>query len=163
MMPQKDSPSFLQLAEDGLLVVSLFLMALIPVVEFAGRRWFGAGIAGASDYLRHLTLWVGFIGAAAASREGRHLRIVSDTSWLPPKIQVAARCYRALFLAVVCFALAAAVVELVVSEAPMGLEPVARHFPRRNRIIAGLSRAVPLICIRFPSASRWADRCTPAS
>ncbi|MGM0585402.1 MAG: DNA-processing protein DprA [Pseudomonadota bacterium] len=33
----------------------------------------------------------------------------------------------------------------LVSEAPMGLEPQARHFPRRNRVIAGLSRAVVLI------------------
>lgn len=33
----------------------------------------------------------------------------------------------------------------LVSEAPIGLEPQARHFPRRNRIIAGLSRAVVLI------------------
>jgi DNA processing protein len=31
------------------------------------------------------------------------------------------------------------------AEAPMGLEPQARHFPRRNRIIAGLSSAVVLI------------------
>lgn len=34
---------------------------------------------------------------------------------------------------------------VVLSEAPMGLEPQARHFPRRNRIISGLSLAVVLI------------------
>lgn len=33
----------------------------------------------------------------------------------------------------------------LVSEAPMGLEPQTRHFPRRNRIIAGLARAVVVI------------------
>jgi len=33
----------------------------------------------------------------------------------------------------------------VVSEAPIGLAPQGRHFPRRNRVIAGLSRAVILI------------------
>jgi DNA processing protein len=33
----------------------------------------------------------------------------------------------------------------IVSEAPPGFEPQARHFPRRNRVIAGLSRAVVLI------------------
>lgn len=33
----------------------------------------------------------------------------------------------------------------VVSEAPPGFEPQARHFPRRNRVIAGLSRAVVLV------------------
>ncbi|MEC9435411.1 MAG: DNA-processing protein DprA [Pseudomonadota bacterium] len=33
----------------------------------------------------------------------------------------------------------------LISEAPMGTDPQARHFPRRNRVIAGLSRAVVLI------------------
>lgn len=33
----------------------------------------------------------------------------------------------------------------VVSEQPMGLVPQARHFPLRNRIIAGLSRAVVVV------------------
>ena len=33
----------------------------------------------------------------------------------------------------------------LLTEAPPGLEPMARHFPRRNRIIAGLSDAVLLV------------------
>ncbi len=34
---------------------------------------------------------------------------------------------------------------LIVSEMPMGLQPQARHFPRRNRIVAGLSEAVIVV------------------
>jgi DNA processing protein len=34
---------------------------------------------------------------------------------------------------------------LLLSEQPMGLEPQARHFPTRNRIIAGLAQAVVVI------------------
>ncbi|MCL4105184.1 UNVERIFIED_CONTAM: hypothetical protein GTU68_018891 [Idotea baltica] len=34
---------------------------------------------------------------------------------------------------------------VLLSEQPMGLTPQARHFPRRNRIISGLSRAVIVI------------------
>ena len=32
-----------------------------------------------------------------------------------------------------------------VSEQPMGMEPQTRHFPQRNRIVAGLSRAVVVV------------------
>ena len=32
-----------------------------------------------------------------------------------------------------------------ISEQPMGMEPQARHFPQRNRIISGLSRAVVVV------------------
>lgn len=34
---------------------------------------------------------------------------------------------------------------LLLSEAPMGLAPQGRHFPRRNRIVSGLSRAVIVV------------------
>ncbi|QDL90633.1 DNA-protecting protein DprA [Paroceanicella profunda] len=34
---------------------------------------------------------------------------------------------------------------LLLSEAPLGEQPTSRHFPRRNRIVSGLSRAVVLV------------------
>jgi DNA processing protein len=34
---------------------------------------------------------------------------------------------------------------LRISEQPIGLEPVAHHFPRRNRIVSGLARAVVVV------------------
>ncbi|SPJ24772.1 DNA-processing protein DprA [Palleronia abyssalis] len=33
----------------------------------------------------------------------------------------------------------------LVSEQPMGMKPIARHFPRRNRLISGLARAVVVV------------------
>ena len=34
---------------------------------------------------------------------------------------------------------------MVIAEAPLGTAPQARHFPRRNRIIAGLSMGVVVV------------------
>lgn len=42
---------------------------------------------------------------------------------------------------------------LVVSDMPLGTEPVARLFPKRNRIIAGLSRAVVLVEAKLQSGT----------
>lgn len=42
---------------------------------------------------------------------------------------------------------------LIISEAPLGATPQARHFPRRNRIISGLSKGVIIIEAAIKSGS----------
>jgi TRAP-type C4-dicarboxylate transport system permease small subunit len=59
--------------EDTLAVASLLAVALLPVTEFLLRAVFGTGIPGNAVYVANLTLWVGFVGAMIASREGNHL------------------------------------------------------------------------------------------
>ena len=48
---------------------------------------------------------------------------------------------------------------LILSEAPMGLQPQGRHFPRRNRIVSGLSRAVVVIEAAERSGSLITAQC----
>ncbi len=108
--------------EDGVLAIALLLMALIPVVELIGRTWFASGISGATEYLQHLTLWIGFLGAMLATREGTHLQIATAAHWLPPRIGRVAVYLTACISVAVCAALFAASVQLVVAEAP-GLPP----------------------------------------
>lgn len=42
---------------------------------------------------------------------------------------------------------------LVVAESPLGMEPLARHFPRRNRIVSGLSAGVIVVEATLNSGS----------
>ncbi|OEU81167.1 MAG: hypothetical protein BA872_07580 [Desulfobacterales bacterium C00003060] len=93
-------------------------MALIPVVEFVGRTWFSVGIAGATDYVQHLTLWIGFLGAMLATREGKHLKIAAAAEWLPARVNCVVDCLVAFISAAVCAGLFGASLQLVVAEAP---------------------------------------------
>jgi tripartite ATP-independent transporter DctM subunit len=56
-------------------VIALAAMVLLPLIEIVSRRIVGEGIPGSIGYVQHLTLWVGFIGAALAAREKRHLAL----------------------------------------------------------------------------------------
>lgn len=76
--------------ENGAGVTALLLMAFLPVAELLLRSLFDTGITGSSEYVQHLTLWVGFIGAMLASREGRHLSLSSGVKIFPKKYAGAA-------------------------------------------------------------------------
>ena len=108
--------------EDAILVIALLVMALIPVVELVGRTWFSIGIPGATEYVQHLTLWIGFLGAMLASREDKHLKIGAAVIWLPVRVSRVVDCAGAFISAAVCAGLFGASLELVVAEAP-GLPP----------------------------------------
>jgi len=49
-------------------------MVVLASVELVLRR-FGGGLSGAGPIVQHLTLWLGFLGAAVAAREGRLLSL----------------------------------------------------------------------------------------
>lgn len=93
-------------------------MAIIPATELLGRKWFGRGIPGATEYLRHLTLWVGFLGAALATRMDRHLKLGVTTSWMAPGVKKAAHLTAHFFATAVCTGLVGAGLQSVIAQAP---------------------------------------------
>jgi len=84
-------PALLRAAGIGRSVESLvaaaaiLAMALLPVAEMLLRP-FGLSITGSHSFVQHLTLWVAFLGAAIATREGRHLTLSTGLKILPERM-----------------------------------------------------------------------------
>ncbi len=67
--------------ENGAAVAILAAMAILPCLEVLAREVFHTSITGSIVTVQHLTLWIGFVGAMLASREGRLLTLTGDTVW----------------------------------------------------------------------------------
>ncbi len=99
--------------EDWAGILALSLMALIPVAELVLRSLFNTGITGSTEYVQHLTLWVGFLGAMLTSREGRHLSLSAGVRIFPKRFDRAAKTIAAIISTAVAAGLAWAAYQLV--------------------------------------------------
>ena len=87
--------------EDAALVALLGVLVLLASVQIALRNFFDAGIVWGDPLLRVLVLWVGLLGAMAASRDDRHISVDVLSGLLSPLPQSLARACTNLFAAVV--------------------------------------------------------------
>lgn len=108
--------------EDAAAALALAAVAILPLAEIALRRFLEVGIPGSGPFAQHLTLWVGFLGAALAAREGKLLALAT-ASFLPEgKKRRIAGIFAAAVAAVVSTMLATAAWELVRVEKEAGTE-----------------------------------------
>lgn len=82
--------------ENGLAFLALALMVTLPLLDLLLRVSFHSGLTGSTEYVQHLALWIGFVGAIIAAREGRHLSLSSGFKWLPKKMEGVAQTASAL-------------------------------------------------------------------
>jgi C4-dicarboxylate transporter, DctQ subunit len=61
--------------EKALMVFFLGLMIVMAFAQIVLRNFTGVGLSWSESLVRYLVLWVGFIGASLAAREGRHITI----------------------------------------------------------------------------------------
>ena len=61
--------------EDAAISVILIGMVLLVLVQILLRNFMATGIAGGSEMVRHMVLWVAFLGAGIAARERKHIKI----------------------------------------------------------------------------------------
>jgi len=99
---------FLTKAEGYLLVVLLGVMVILAFLQVVLRNFFSAGIVWADVLLRHVLLWLGFLGAAIATSENRHINIDALRRFLSPRVRSAVEVLTDLFAALICSLLASA-------------------------------------------------------
>jgi tripartite ATP-independent transporter DctM subunit len=75
----------LAILEDSIASLALLAMVVLPLLEIIWRRAFGQGLPGSGPIVQHLTLWVGFLGAAMAARDGKLLALATGT-FIPPGV-----------------------------------------------------------------------------
>ncbi len=71
--------------EEGLLVVMLSAMILLASWQILTRNLFDSGLFWADPALRMMVLWLALLGAIAATRDGRHIRIDLVSRYLSPR------------------------------------------------------------------------------
>jgi C4-dicarboxylate transporter DctQ subunit len=94
--------------ENFLIILLLSVMVLFAFFQVILRNVLSTGILWADIFLRHLVLWVGFIGASLATRESKHINIDILTRFVPKSKQSYFKIFIDFVSMSVCFVLAKA-------------------------------------------------------
>ena len=108
--------SGLAYVETGLIILILGSMVLLSFLQVLMRNFFDTGILWGDIFLRHLVLWVGFIGASLATREEKHINIDLLTRLIPKKIVPLAKIIIDVTSVIICLVLVKAGWEFVSME-----------------------------------------------
>jgi len=92
--------------ENALLVALLGFLIVFSFAQIVLRNVFSIGVTWGDGLTRVVVLWLALLGALAASRDGRHIRMNAFVQWLPPRLQLVVGVGSDLFAAVVSAALA---------------------------------------------------------
>ena len=106
--------------EKLLLSVLLASMIAVAFLQIVLRNFFDTGLPWGDSLVRYLVLWVGFIGAALATREGSHINIDVFSRWLPGVSKTVNSLVVHLFSCLICAVLAYASAVFVRNEKVMG-------------------------------------------
>ena len=106
--------------ETVLVTILLTLMILTAFSQIVLRNFFASGIDWGDALVRYLVVWVAFIGAAIATREGKHITIDVLSRWLTGRGSIAVQALACFFSAVICGLLTLAAIKFIWFEAQMG-------------------------------------------
>lgn len=106
--------------ETVIVVLFISAMMVIAFLQIFLRNVFTTGLTWGDLILRNLVLWIGFIGATLATREGKHINIDAISRSLPPLGRAMVEVCTHLFSCFICGLLTYASLKFVKNEAEMG-------------------------------------------
>jgi TRAP-type C4-dicarboxylate transport system permease small subunit len=106
--------------ENILIVFMLSLMIIMAFMQIVLRNLFATGFSWADVLVRYLVLWVAFIGASLATREGKHINIDVFSRWISGKTKGYIKTICELCSLIICALLAYAAVKFILFETQMG-------------------------------------------
>ena len=112
----KNIDTWIARLETVILVGVLSIMVILAFLQVVLRNLFDEGILWGDTFLRHLVLWVGFLGASLATREKKHINIDLFTRFVKGKTKSLINALVNLFAAVVCWYLTSAAWTFVLDE-----------------------------------------------
>jgi len=106
--------------EYVVLVSLLTVMVGLAFLQIFLRIFFATGILWGDLLLRHLVLWIALLGAATATKEGRHINIDVISRVLPDRGKVAIQALTDLFSTLICLFLIQASLKFIRDEFQVG-------------------------------------------
>ncbi len=103
-------------AVEGVLLLTIILLMVFGAFLQVALRFFDQGILWGDIFLRHLVLWVGFIGASLATRDGKHINVDVFARYLKSPLKNYVMAFIDLFSATVSWYLLQAAITFVMEE-----------------------------------------------
>jgi TRAP-type C4-dicarboxylate transport system permease small subunit len=111
--------------ETVFLVIFLSLMVILAFAQVVLRNVFGTGILWGDPVVRQMVMWSGFMGAAIAASQDRHINIDALTKFLKGRVKDIVHVITSLFASVVCFYMARAAWVFMQDDRESGSELIA--------------------------------------
>ncbi len=119
-MPVQKLNEWIGKVEGYLLTLILVVMIGLAFTQVVLRNFFSTGISWGDALVRHLVLWVGFIGASVAAKEDSHLAMDLVSRFLPDKLRKPTAAFVHAASAFVCALLTLASYRFMIGEKEMG-------------------------------------------
>ena len=97
--------AFVEQIETYILVLITLVMVILSFLQVILRNVFDEGLLWGDIFLRHLVLWVGFIGASLATKDEKHINIDVLTRFARGKGKLIIQGIIYFFSAYICFLL----------------------------------------------------------